>query len=273
MIKAAKSKHITIGLIFAFLIFYCPHLLTAEIEKAGNLEGFVYGQDGTSPVEGAVIKVRNIGDGTVYESEKSDMHGAFKIEGIRQGLYVAGITSSSDDFNSSGLIGIKSNETAKVSFSLYAPEEEASSNQFVSKEFPPKSEIRIGKVVEYNADTMEATIFIEEGELNVGDKIRIKGFTVDFYQKVELIKLIVVVGEEGAEGFQEVDTVYAGQTIIIEVDNPVEVGDFVYVVKKKRPFFAFFIQPCFIAALVGTVIIIDEVIKEPEVSPCIPVKR
>jgi|GEM_PF-202181 len=268
MINITKSKHITMGLIFAFLIFSCPYLLTAKAEKVGNLEGFVYGIDGTSPVEGAVIKIKNIGDGTVYESDKSDMYGAFKIEGIREGLYVAGITSSSVDFNSNGLIGIKSNETAKASFSLHPPEEEvSSSNKFVSEKLPPKTEIRIGKVVEYNADTMEASIFIEEGELNVGDTIRIKGFTSDFYQKVERLKLATAT-EEGIVGFQEMETVNAGQTPIIEVENPVQVGDFVYLVLKKKRLLAFFTHPCAIAALIGVVIITTGTIEEePEVSP------
>jgi len=77
-----------------------------------------YKADRTSPFEKAVIQVRNITTGTVYESTQSDNFGVFRIEGIERGLYIAGIKTEKGNFNVRNVIGIRTNETAKVSFAL-----------------------------------------------------------------------------------------------------------------------------------------------------------
>lgn len=118
MFKIVRSKSIATGLIFSFILFYSPHLFAAKPIGKGNLVGFVYGEDETTPVEGAVVKMRNISTGSNYESNKSNKLGVFKLEGIDEGLYVVGISSKKGDFNVPNLIGIKANETAKVSLAL-----------------------------------------------------------------------------------------------------------------------------------------------------------
>ena len=118
MINTVRSKPIAVTLIFAFLLFISPNFLKAEDNTSGNLIGFVYGQDETTPLEGAVVKLRNVSSGAVYESGKTDNLGIFKIEGINQGLYICGVSVEDKDFNVPSLIGIKAEETAKVSFSL-----------------------------------------------------------------------------------------------------------------------------------------------------------
>ena len=150
-IKAYKS--IAVGLIFSFLLFYCPYFLSAEATKLGNLIGTIYAKDGTTPVAGAIVKLRKIDDGTEYESGKSDIQGAFKIESLKEGLYVAGVSTSSDDFNSRSIIGIRNGETDKVLFSLIPPQEGQEGQKTPPtyiREFPPKNEIRIGKVVQFD---------------------------------------------------------------------------------------------------------------------------
>lgn len=264
MVKSVFSKHVAIGLIFSFVLFYSPFLLTAKAEKQGNLIGFVYGKDGTSPIEGALVKVRNIGDGTVYESSRSNNFGSFKIEGVKEGLYLAGITYSNENFNLNGLIGIKNNETAKVSVSLSTLQQQGAVDEtFVSQDFPPKNEIRVGKVVSYNPEKMEAWIFMEEGALRKGDNIRIKGYTVDFYQKIERMQ-ISRSGEMKEDDLDEIETVIAGQTFLLEVKEHVEVSDFVYYVKKKKKVLAFFTQPCAWAALLAGSAAVISTTRSPE---------
>lgn len=118
MIKIVKSKPISVTLIFSFLLFISPHFVKAKTNASGNLIGFVYDMDETTPLEGAIIKLKNVSSGTIYESNKSDKLGIFKIEGIDQGLYICGVSVEEKNFNVANIIGIKAGETAKVSFSL-----------------------------------------------------------------------------------------------------------------------------------------------------------
>lgn len=118
MFKIIMSKTVVFLLISSIIIFYFPHDLKAQNTGKGNLIGFVYEKNGTSPIEGAVIKLKNVSTANVYESSKSDKFGIVKIEGIEGGLYIAGISTKEGNFNVVNLIGIKATETAKISFAL-----------------------------------------------------------------------------------------------------------------------------------------------------------
>ena len=118
MLKAIRSKTASLLLIFSSFLFYTPHLLNAEAVGKGNLIGFVYDKDEITPLEGAIFKLKNISSGVIYKSNKTDKLGAFKIEGIDEGLYVASISLKEGDFNVKGLTGIKAGETAKIFIAL-----------------------------------------------------------------------------------------------------------------------------------------------------------
>lgn len=118
MLKAVKSKTLVFLLISFIIIFYFPHELKAQKVGKGNLIGFVYEKDGTTPVEGAIVKLKNVSTGIVYESSNSDKLGIIKTEGIEEGFYIVGISTKTEDFNVVNLIGIKTDETTKVSFAL-----------------------------------------------------------------------------------------------------------------------------------------------------------
>ncbi len=118
MFKAVRSKTAAFILIASIITFYSPHYLNAQKAGEGNLIGFVFLKDGTTPVEGAVVKLKNVSTGTVYESSKSDKMGILKTEGVEEGLYIVGISTKEGNFNVGNLVGIKADETAKVSFSL-----------------------------------------------------------------------------------------------------------------------------------------------------------
>jgi hypothetical protein len=118
MLKAVKSKTAAFILIASIIIFYSPHYLEAQNVDKGNLIGFVFEKDGTTPVEGAIVTLRNISTGTVYESSKSDKLGILKTEGVEEGLYIAGISTKKGNFNVDNPIGIEAAETTKVSFAL-----------------------------------------------------------------------------------------------------------------------------------------------------------
>lgn len=266
VMKASRSKYVAVALIFSFLLFYSPHLLLAQAVGHGILAGFIYGEDGVTPVEGAIVKIKDIVDGTIYESHQSDSQGAFKIEGIKEGLYSVGISISTGDFNFENLVGIRQGEPAKISFSLAAtraqstslflaatralstslpeekstpdPEEKTASTvegqtsppiQAGTEVTAPAEAVFLGKVVNYNFKTQVVSIFIEEGILRIGDKLIFRGATTNFSQNVESIKI----------GSTNIEKATAGQTPDVKIDQPTKVGDFVYLGVKRKAFFFF----------------------------------
>lgn len=118
MKKISKSKPTAILLIFSFIFLYSIYDLRAQGVSKGNLMGSIYDEGGTTPIEGAVVKLRNISTGEGYESSESDNSGFFKLKDIDEGLYIIGISTREGDFNVPNLVGIKANKTANVTFNL-----------------------------------------------------------------------------------------------------------------------------------------------------------
>ncbi len=116
--KAVRFKAVSFLLIATIITFYSSQYLIAQEVCKGNLIGFVFEKDGTTPIEGAVVKLKNVSTGKVYESSRSDKLGILKTEGVEEGLYIVGIITKNGNFNVGNLIGIKADETAKVSFAL-----------------------------------------------------------------------------------------------------------------------------------------------------------
>jgi hypothetical protein len=107
-----------IGSFFISILFFWPHSVMAQTNKEGSLVGYIYKEDCTTPVEGAVIRMRNISGGSEYESKESNKLGAVAINSIEEGLYTVGIFTEDGGFNIENIIGIKANELAEVSFTL-----------------------------------------------------------------------------------------------------------------------------------------------------------
>jgi len=118
MIKLSHSKPVAVFLIFAFVLFCVPELLRGQEVGQGNIVGYVYGPDNTTPVEGAVLKLRNLSTGSLYESMAADYQGMVEFQGVDEGLYLVGISTAQGDFNIDNLVGIKPNKTSKIAFAL-----------------------------------------------------------------------------------------------------------------------------------------------------------
>ncbi|HBE45139.1 MAG TPA: translation elongation factor-like protein [Deltaproteobacteria bacterium] len=82
-------------------------------------------------------------------------------------------------------------------------------------------EIVIGKVVGYFAKIGVAAIRITNGELKIGDKIKIKGHSTDLEQVVDSIQVEHI----------NVDRVGVGKDVGIKVTERVREHDTVYLVK------------------------------------------
>ena len=101
----------------------------------------------------------------------------------------------------------------------------AKAKQKAKKEAKPEAEEKIegkeiGKVSHYFDKVGVAVIELKAG-LKVGDKIRIKGSTTDFEQKVESMQV----------EHEQLDKAKKGQAIGLKVKDRVRLNDKVYVIK------------------------------------------
>jgi hypothetical protein len=124
-LKSNKSRYLSLSLLTTFLLIFSPVFLRCENVGKGNIIGFVYDKDGTTPLDGAIVKFLNVTTDAVYESCRTDSNGLFKVAGIENGIYIFGVLTSQGDFVLDDLIGVKieENETAKLSISLKPSED------------------------------------------------------------------------------------------------------------------------------------------------------
>lgn len=226
MLKNVRSRLSFMGIAIAFLIFCSPSFLRSENVTKGNIIGFVYDEEGTTPLEGAVVEFKNIYSGAVYKSSRSDSLGVFKIEGMERGMYIYGVKTAQGDFNSDGTIGvrIRENKTAKLSISL-APYEErvAAEIKKVYEEQKVAGKALVGRAVDYNPDTHTADVLITKGMLRLDDRIYAKGEVTDFYQDVNALR----------SESSSVASIFAGRIASFTVKKKVEIGDLIYSIFKS----------------------------------------
>lgn len=240
--KNKKMKIFISLLTVTFFLSLSPAVLSAKKNPGGNLVGYIFGLEKSKPIKGAIVKAKNVKDGSLYISRPTNSQGAFKIEGMKGGIYVVGVITSEGDFNTDRLIGIYENQTLRVSFSLNPYKREVTSAiKNVYQNLQSSGECYIGEVVKYLNNPGEAAIYVEKGIIQVGDRIHVKGYMTDFYQD---IKELYVDGVS-------VKKALVGQTSIVMLDYPVEIGDLVYVIPKRRGLAAFFLAPSGIASVVA----------------------
>ncbi len=232
---------LSLGSALALVILLLPSTLRPQGAGKGNLIGFIYDQDGSTPVEGAVVVVKNVTTGSVTESPKSDSLGVFKVVGLGAGIYAIGIKSEKGSYNSQDFFGITADKTAKISIALNPYDAaDAVAAAAVIKEQREKGEAFVGKVAKYTPQTKEAEVLVEIGLIQFDDRIHIKGQVTDFYQDTRVLKAY------GAK----VKRVLSGYTAVIQTSKACEPGDFVYVV-CKRGIPPFFLAPLGVAAIVA----------------------
>jgi hypothetical protein len=248
------------GLVFLLGLAAAPLFLSSQTSGKGRLVGFVFGQDGSTPVAGVVVIARNVSTGALAESSRSDDIGAFKVENLDAGIYALGVTSAQGSYNSQDLVGIKPDETAKVTIALNTYERDAiEAARTVAREEKERGESRVGKVVSYAPASKEALVAIERGLIQVGDRIRVKGGSTDFSQDVRLLKV------QGARA----KMCLSGQQALFPVVRPCAVGDAVYIV-CKRGVPPLFLAPLGLAAIVAGSATLVSLEQEEPVSPTKP---
>lgn len=270
MTCAFRKHNFLPGFIFIFMLCFTG-LLGQEQMPKGNIEGFVYDQDGTTPLEGAIVRFSNVSTGAVYESLISDKSGAFKIEGIERGVYIFGVVTEQGEFNSLDPIGvtIQENETAMISISLIPYEGEiASSIMGFPEEKEIKGEVLVGRIIKFYPATLSAEVYIFKDRMQYRDRIHVKAPEAEKI-KVEEIKAEEIKAEEEVTDFYQeaynlrvngtrVKKVPVGQIVSLPLKDRVEIGDLVYVVRRKR-----LLPLLLIPVGLGTIIVIPQSAEEP----------
>lgn len=229
------------GSALALILTFGPTALISQTTGKGDLVGLITENNGSTPVPGAVVVVRNLTTGVVTEGAQSDAKGGFRFPGLAPGLYALGVKSANGSYNSQDFFGVAADKTARITVAL-DPYDAASAAAAaaVIKEQRDKGEAFIGKVVKYHPDTKEAEILIEIGLIQDEDRIHVKGQATDFYQDMRVLKAY------GAR----TKRVLSGYTALLKTSKPCETGDFVYIV-CKRGVPPFFLAPLGIAAIVA----------------------
>lgn len=117
--SASRSKWMIWGALAAFSLFVVPVSEMAWAQgQSGSLAGFIYGKDMKTPVAGAVVKIRNLGDQKELASQPTDANGMYTIPAIPEGKYVLGVTSAEGNFDFEYALHVKGSELGKLSVAL-----------------------------------------------------------------------------------------------------------------------------------------------------------
>lgn len=121
----SKSRWLAYGVLAAFVLLVMPIGEFARAQAtataqggSGSLAGFIYGKDMRTPVAGAVVKIRNVGDEKELASLPSDVNGMYTIPGIPEGRYILGVASAEGNFDFDYALRVKGNEMGKLSVAL-----------------------------------------------------------------------------------------------------------------------------------------------------------
>lgn len=232
----------------ALLVLGLPSALESGDEVKGSLTGYLFEHDGTAPIKGAVVKLRNVSTDEVFESTISDSSGVFMLTGLVSGYYDYVVSNSKGNFVGVRIFGFKASENEKeiISITLNSFNKKKSA---IPKEFPPPKEIKdatyIGRVLSFDPKTDRAEVFIEEGMLRKKDLVKILGEETDFDMKVDKLY-----SEKN-----KVDYLSEGDTGYLEVKKKVMEGDALYLSKGKGLLPMLLIFAASAASSAGTVVI------------------
>ena len=115
--KIFRSRLLIYAIIGSCILVFFPHEALSSAQK-GTLTGFIFTEDMKTPVEKAVVLVRNVKTKIEFRSNSTDKSGSYVIKNLDEGLYVLGVSAPMGDFNFGFQIRIKANEIAYLSLAL-----------------------------------------------------------------------------------------------------------------------------------------------------------
>jgi len=131
--KLFQSKAVACVLIGAFSLLILPQAGLSQA-KTGSMTGFIFGEDKTTPVDGAVVKVRDVRTNQVYQSRPTEANGLYAVQNLPEGRYLVGVSGAEGDFNFDYEVMVKGGETAKLALALVPASGSAQDNQDEEKE-------------------------------------------------------------------------------------------------------------------------------------------
>jgi hypothetical protein len=112
-----RSRLLIYAIMGSFSLLFFPHEALSSAQT-GTLTGFIFAEDMKTPVENAVVLVRNVKTKIEFRSNSTDKSGSYVIKNLEEGLYVLGVSAPIGDFNFGYQVRIKANEIAKLSLAL-----------------------------------------------------------------------------------------------------------------------------------------------------------
>lgn len=112
-----RSRLLIFAIIGSCCLLFFPHEALSGAQT-GTLIGIILAEDMKTPVENAVVLVRNVKTKIEFRSNPTDKSGSYVIKNLEEGLYILGVSSPKGDFNFGYQIRVKANEIAKLSLAL-----------------------------------------------------------------------------------------------------------------------------------------------------------
>ena len=112
-----RSRLLMYAIIGSCSLLFFPHEALSRAQT-GTLTGIIFAEDMKTPIENAVVLVRNVKTKIEFRSNPTDKSGSYVIKNVEEGLYILGVSSPKGDFNFGFQIRVKANEIAKLSLAL-----------------------------------------------------------------------------------------------------------------------------------------------------------
>jgi len=112
-----RSRLLIYAIIGSCSLLFFPHEALSRAQT-GTLTGIIFAEDMKTPIENAVVLVRNVKTKIEFRSNPTDKSGSYVIKNVEEGLYILGVSSPKGDFNFGFQIRVKANEIAKLSLAL-----------------------------------------------------------------------------------------------------------------------------------------------------------
>lgn len=113
-----KTFVIFITVCFLLLVFPVPDFAK---QTCGHLMGFVYGEDGKSPLENAVVLVKGVETNKIFQSKPTGKTGDYRITDINAGVYMLGLMVGEKTYNVPGYVEVAGGRTDTLSLSTQSP--------------------------------------------------------------------------------------------------------------------------------------------------------